>query len=397
MDRTITDALFMHKNHIVVRMEITSDGDIRKLRYNPSETDHIPLGGQMNDMKFHEWWRDRATPRTRQGAVPALQRLGYQSTKNLLVDNLALSLTDCYWIKPYDSDITWEEVSLFSNSFQDYFGNLTFDPDESIDLKNRTTFSPAASQGEVQKKWCIAADNTRYMIKGNYGNSYQQSINEVFASRFHEMQEFNNAVIYDFTKIRLRDGNEGLGCYCDCFCNENIECISAWEVLQTVKYRRNESFYYPLYDACKKIGVDMDEFERFISYEIMADFLLSNTDRHMNNISILRNPDTLQIIGMAPIYDNGNSMFYSTSLFDLKKVMPELKTHSFIEKESELLKYVVDRSLVDLNKIDLKEFELYTRDTEENQPRIPYIKNRFEQKMNLLERFQKGKDIWKHA
>ena len=78
------------------------------------------------------------------------------------------------------------------------------------------------------------------------------------------MQEFNNAVIYDFTKIRLRDGNEGLGCYCDCFCNENIECISAWEVLQTVKYKRNESFYYPLYDACKKIGVDMDEFERFI-------------------------------------------------------------------------------------------------------------------------------------
>ena len=30
----------------------------------------------MNNMKFHEWWRDRAIPKTRHGARSALQRLG---------------------------------------------------------------------------------------------------------------------------------------------------------------------------------------------------------------------------------------------------------------------------------------------------------------------------------
>ena len=158
MDREINDAFLMHKNHIIARMELTSEGDIRKIRYNPSESEHIPLGGQMNDMKLHEWWRDRATPNTRQGIVPALQKLGYRTTRNMLIDNLALSLTDCYWIKPSDSDITWEEVNLYTNPFQDYFGNLTFDPDGWIDLRDRTMFSPAASQGEVQKKWCIVSN-----------------------------------------------------------------------------------------------------------------------------------------------------------------------------------------------------------------------------------------------
>ena len=38
-----------------------------------------------------------------------------------------------------------------------------------------------------------------------------------------------------------------------------------------------------------------DVFQRFMDYEIMTDFLMSNTDRHMNNIALLRNPDTLEI------------------------------------------------------------------------------------------------------
>ena len=34
------------------------------------------------------------------------------------------------------------------------------------------------------------------MIKGNYGQSYQQSINELFATRLHEQQGFENFTHY---------------------------------------------------------------------------------------------------------------------------------------------------------------------------------------------------------
>ena len=69
----------------------------------------------MNNMKFHEWWNDRAIPKTRHGAKSALQKLGYASTNSALVNNLALSLSDCYWIQPRGEGLTWKEINLFTN------------------------------------------------------------------------------------------------------------------------------------------------------------------------------------------------------------------------------------------------------------------------------------------
>ena len=56
----------------------------------------------------------------------------------------------------------------------------------------------------------------------------------------------------------------------------------------------------------------------------MTDYLFSNVDRHLNNIGILRDPNSLKFIDFAPIFDSGNSMFYNMSFEDLKKVdLPE--------------------------------------------------------------------------
>ena len=85
---------------------------------------------------------------------------------------------------------------------------------------------------------------------------------------------------------------------CYDFCSENIECISAWELLQTVKVRQNESYYYPLKNVCLELGMDEEAFTRFLDYQIMTDYLISNTDRHMNNIAIMRDPDTLRLLGL---------------------------------------------------------------------------------------------------
>ena len=396
MDRELDKVFLMHKDHIVAEMMLDESGNMKHVRINKAESEHIPIGGRLNDNRLHNWWKDRATPKTRQGAVTALERLGYMSTNNMLVDNLALSLTDCYWIKPYGTEITWKDVNLFTNPFEDTFGKLTFNPEERINLQGKTPFIPATSQGEVQKKWCIGTDGTRFLVKGNYGDNYQQSINEVFASQMHKLLGYSHAVQYSLTEIRLSDERTGLGCSCNSFCSENIEAISAWEVLQLRKIKQNESLYYPLRDECINLGINAEEFDNFISYEIMTDYLLSNTDRHMNNISILRNPDTLQIIGMAPIYDSENSMFFRNTLQELQKGIDTIQTHSFIKDEKSLLKYVTDRNLIDLNKLSLIDFSIYENDIIERHTRIPYLKYNFEQKMYGLERFQKGKDIWKY-
>ena len=395
MKRHVKEYFLMHKDIPVCLMEISDDGALGSVRRNEAASAHFPLGGQMNNMKFHEWWRDRAIPKTRHGARSALQRLGYSSTNSALVNNLALSLSDCYWIRPREEKLTWKDTNLFTNDFVDTFGEITINRDHMIDLRKETRFNCATSQGELQKKWCIDKEGRRYMIKGNYGQSYQQSLNEIFAAKLHEQQGFSEYTHYSLVRLQV-DGNvEGLGCMCYDFCSEDVECISAWELLQTIKIKQNESYYYPLKKVCLKLGMSEEKFSDFIDYQIMTDYLITNTDRHMNNIAIVRNPDTLQVLGFAPIYDSGNSMFYNIPYEKLSQVkLDDIRTHSFIEKEIKLLQYVRNRSLVDIDKAEM-DFSIYEKDVLERHIRIPKLKDLYERKLEKLRAFQKGKDIWK--
>lgn len=395
MAKNTKEYFLMHKDIRVCLMDITEDGSIGNVRRNEAAAKHFPLGGQMNNMKFHEWWRDRAIPKTRHGAKNALQKLGYESTNSALVNNLALSLSDCYWIQPRGENLTWKEVNLFTNDFVDSFGEITINRDHIIDLRKQTRFNCATSQGELQKKWCIDKDGRRYMIKGNYGESYQQSLNEIFATNLHKQQGFKQYTPYSLVKLQVDGDMEGLGCLCYDFCNENIECISAWELLQTVKIKQNESYYYPLKKVVLSLGISEQAFNSFMDYQIMTDYLISNTDRHMNNIAVMRNPDTLEYLGFAPIFDSGNSMFYNVSFENLSKIkLNEIKTHSFVEKECRLLQYVRNRSLVDISKTEM-DFSIYEKDIVERQIRIPFLKELYNRKREALNAFQNGKDIWK--
>lgn len=396
MAKNENEYYLMHKDIPVCLMEISDNGILGNVRRNEAAAAHFPLGGQMNNMKFHDWWRDRAIPKTRHGVKTALQKLGYTSTGSVLVNNLALSLSDCYWIKPRGSELTWKDTNLFTNDFVDTFGDVTLNRDCIIDLRKKTRFDCAASQGELQKKWCIDTDGRRYMIKGNYGQSYQQSLNEIFATKLHEQLGFSNYTAYFPVQVQV-DGNiDDLGCMCYDFCGENLECISAWELLQTVKIKQNESFYYPLKKVCLAFGMAEQDFTDFMDYQIMTDYLLTNTDRHMNNIAVVRNPDTLQILGFAPIYDSGNSMFYNIPHEALSQVrLDDIKTHSFVERERKLLQYVQNRFLVDIDKAAV-DFSVYEMEVVERRIRTPQLKELYERKCESLRAFQNGKDLWKN-
>ena len=119
MKQQAREYYLMHKDIRVCLMEITEDGSIGNVRRNEAASEHFPLGGQMNNMKFHEWWRDRAIPKTRHG----------------------------YWIQPRGENLAWKDINLFANDFVDSFGEITINRDHMIDLRKETRFNCATSQG----------------------------------------------------------------------------------------------------------------------------------------------------------------------------------------------------------------------------------------------------------
>ena len=56
----------------------------------------------------------------------------------------------------------------------------------------------------------------------------------------------------------------------------------------------------------------------FLDRMIVVDYIMANGDRHLNNFGLIRDPDTLEFLRPAPIYDTGTSLGYDL----LKKEFP---------------------------------------------------------------------------
>ncbi len=336
--------VLMHRDDPVCALTI-DEGSGAILRVSkPANPELLPLGGNKDAASLRAWWQRRAVPVSQGRIMQILEKVGIPSTQSYLVKNWGLSLADHYWIKPLDSPLGWEEINLFQNSFRDPVGELQFSDaiGASVELP-QNAFSPSSSmQGDLQKKWIIS-DGKRYLIKGNHGNNSQESLNEIVASLLHSRQQKQAFVSYAPFRI---DGKSQLYCICESFTSPSIELISAYDVIESQKRLNSVSYYNHFIHVCTEHGMTEDSVRMFLEYQILTDFILTNTDRHLRNIGVLRDSSTLQFIGMAPIFDSGNSMFWQNPLLPLHSALEDIEVNSFKGKEQQLLKYVQSEGLV---------------------------------------------------
>lgn len=335
----------MHRDEVVCSVLIDPiTGAILKAS-RPSAPELLPLGGSIDSAMLRKWWQRRAVPVSQGNIRRILERIGI-TTHAYLEQNLGLSLTDHYWIKPLDADFGWQEINLFTNDFRDTVGDMQLSGtiDEVPELPTNA-FSPSSSaQGELRKKWIIS-DGKRFLIKGNHGSNSQESLNEVVASLIHKKQ--NKQPFVNYAPIQLSP-NQPLCCICESFTSDEIEFIPAIDVVDSRKKDNNISLYEHFIQVCSMHGLDEFTVRSFLEYQILTDFILTNTDRHLNNFGVLRNTHTLKFIGMAPIFDSGNSMFWQNPRLPEKDDLTKIEVNSFRGKEMQLLDYVTDKSAVDL-------------------------------------------------
>lgn len=331
----------------------------------------------LDKKQLASWWERRAIPKNQRMTSQLL--CGESNTKYML-NNLGLSLVDCYWVKPINSELTWGKVNLYTNDFAEK--DFSY-----IDIKNASPFLPSATtQGELQKRWIIK-DNERYLVKGNYGNSYQQSINEVFATFLHKKQG-RICTEYELIDLPTTMG-DGIGCISKNFTNENLEFIPAIDVSYMEKKENNISEYQHFINICVDSGLSLDMVQDYMDYLILSDFVMTNTDRHLLNLGVRRDSNTLKFIDLAPYYDTGNSMFYNMKYKE--NTVFDIHITSYYKTELKMLEQVKNKRALDISKLptlnELK--EIYKTDPYS----IVYMDNiiqGYQKKIEMLDAFQKG-------
>lgn len=339
------------------------------------------------------WLKNRGIPVTRDNISSELKLSNIPDTFTLMLLNNGLSLTDHYWLKERGSVETWADVNLYTNQFK---SNYSLDLKDDIkDIRDKTNFIPSASlKGDLKKKWIIDAKGVRRLVKGNYGNTCRQSICEVLATNIHYLQ---NKILYTpYSLINISSNGQCIiGCECPNFTSITTEFIPAIDIVNTYKKPNNLSYYEFFIQICLNHGLDI---RAFMEYEIMTDFIISNSDRHLNNFGILRDSRTLQWLSYAPLFDSGNSMFYKGSYIPIDKALLKLEVTSFLSKEVQLLRYITNRGLVNINNLpnesyvtSLLQKDINTRD-EVNERLI----KAYNKKIKYLQDFQNGADIWSY-
>jgi len=334
-EEVIMNYTLMHKEIEVADIEIDESAvaitDIGTI-CNP---EHIPLGvqsmkGGVDRNELNDWLRSRSIPASRSGIWNLYTRLGRSSTEYLILRCYALSLSDHYWVRPRNSGLLWASLNFFQNSFSTDVGEILFGR-EPADGNNINLMSPDnTSDGWLKKKWVIAGGK-RMLVKGGNDPWKQEPYNEVIASEI-----MRRLKIFHVPYSLIFDDSEPLS-ICENFLSVDTELIPAWKVFHSRKMDDADSDFSHLLRCCDLLGIP--DARAGMDKMLALDYIIANEDRHYNNFGFIRNADTLEWLGLAPVFDCGTSLWHNALDAGVQR-----KSQPFKETHEEQIKLVSDLS-----------------------------------------------------
>ena len=318
------DYVLFHKDIPVLNFHLDEDLYLTRINEIYNEK-HTPVGILNNAFDDHvsalrSCWKNRAIPVSRQYLKETLELLRIKSSAELLSKCHGLSLSDQYWVRNFSDkeyNLNWKNINFFEINFSEDIGKILTGNFGIEDIGSISFLSPDGStDGWLPKKWIIK-NNQRILIKGGSETYQQEPFNEVLASNLCSALNIKHT---EYT-LSEHENTKGLFFYSACpdFIDINSELIPAYSVFKTAKADNNTDSISLLFKACQNLGMrNIDGIKQEFSKIAALDFLIANTDRHLNNFGFLRNPDTLEWLGLAPVYDSGTSLFCKQSPADLR-------------------------------------------------------------------------------
>ena len=292
-------------------------------------------------INIDDWIDGRQIAKHRVSIEKLMRELGLTTRHDFISTARCLSLTDTFWMKREDEDLTWDEVSLYRNPFDDIIARIAFDGTGMYGRKNSPTSPEFATSGSFAKCWIREGEQIFLLKRGSSGhaNAGFEPYSEKLASDILEVAHIMH-VPYEVTKF-----HDKLACKCPLFTSETHGFVAAHRFFDG-SFSVEDMLTFTAEHNCEEQFREM----------IVMDAVFANVDRHSGNYGFLVDNKTGDVLRMAPLFDQNMAclpMMMERDNFDvyLSMIGPKIGA-DFIDIARKMLTSAIRAKL-----IELKDFE----------------------------------------
>lgn len=293
-----------HRDTDVLRFDWVAPFGVKNVELNGAAERFLPLAfrdrvagkdGRTLAYETEMWLLHRTAPMRRECIEDMLRNLGFDIDtpawrRELITFSRALSLNDVHWIAKDDSTEKWADVNLYDNPFSTAVASMAFTGDKRSSVRDASSSPEYSTNGNLRKCWrrvdgrillykAGAHPTDGFFAKPEAGGF--EPFAEYYAAQVAEAMGLPH-VDYGLAQFKYR-----LCSTCPLFTSDKTGFLAAGKTLN-------------------KDAVLADR--RFADI-FFFDAIVFNTDRHLGNFGFLVDNDTNEISGIAPIFDNGYSLF----------------------------------------------------------------------------------------
>ena len=285
------------------------------------------------------WISNRAMELSRTNGKMILNSLRVSQTNDFRICMAChgLSLSDMYWLREEEEELTWDEVNLFQNDISKGMASTALVGDV-LHEHGKIHTPELTTQGQAAKAW-VRRDGNLYLYKIG-----KKELNLLHKKVGFVFQDADSQIIAANVRAEISFGPMNLGL-------KRSEVILDWDE-RVVKCRLIASQEYSM--------VNFEDFQMYCQYEgknvyeevlrldrrhylemQTADYILNNIDRHGANWGFFMDNATGRLTGLYPLLDHDQAfsdvegMLSQTTeeRFDLETaaLLAETELHSELE------------------------------------------------------------------
>ena len=295
------------------------------IKQYPQHSSLFPIDLIVSQEGILEWLKRRVIPQNRAFVHNFLAKLGLnvKDTKGIIDISKGLSLNDCYWIVDSDFVGTFAEYNLYDNRFSRILSWIAFTGHGETHRKGFYSTPELTTNGMLAKCWRRVRGDIILYKAGSSGaiNAGKEPYSEFYAFQIAQAMEL------DVTEYKLSRWKGELFSTCELFTSKEFSYLPIGRVVTKGGWSAVFEYYKTLGEEYYDTLIDM----------LIFDTIICNEDRHFGNFGLKVENRSNKIVGTAPIFDNGLSLFNYAMDDELEDMEAYAKTRLMATSQDFLL------------------------------------------------------------